>query len=427
MTDVLRVAPRAERAAAKRVRSPRHGRCATLLAALAWALACGAEPPPLPDLLLITAAPLRADQLSCYGGPDDAGVAICGLASHGTRFVWAFTTATQGGPAAASLLTSLLPSDHGLDDRPASFLRSDVTTLPERLREAGYHTAAFVSSPELLRARNLDQGFELYDDRLHRADGAAPARTAALTVDAALAWIDGVEGRWAVWTHFGDLHGPYPPPAVPNYEAYRVRETARLARIDAAVDRLLRHLETRERVADVIFAGLHGESIGEEGQWYEHGHSLGLEQLRVPLIWSRTDGRAPRVLPNPVSTLDVLPTWVRLVSLPAPEGSEGVALPRPSDPPAAPGTRAIDAEHAVQRAVVMGRFFYLRGPHARVGGRLAELPEDGSLPELGPVDGPGRRTRMEMMERHLAERMGPPTAPRPAADAADAAEGMAVP
>jgi hypothetical protein len=260
-----------------------------------------------------------------------------------------------------------------------------------------------VSSAELLRARNLDQGFEVYDDRLERDDGSPPARTAALTVDAALGWIDATPGPWAAWVHFGDLHGPYPPPPIPDYDAYRARQAVRLDRIDSAVGRLVDHLESRGIRAEIVFAGLHGESAGEDGRWFEHGHSLGLEQIRVPLIWS-SPGQAASVVSNPVSTLDIAPTWLREAGVSEPDGYEGVALPRAGDPPTTPGARAIYAELPGERAVTLGRFYYVRGLHPRIGGQIAELTEDGALPDLGPVDRPGLRTRVDTLERHLEER-----------------------
>lgn len=364
---------------------------------------CGGGDGPPPNFLLVTADSLRADRLSCYGGPEGAGQSICRLAERSTRYVWALAPATEGGPAAASLLSSRLPSEHGLDAHPASFLRSDVETVVERLAARGYRTAAFVSSPELLRSRNLDQGFEVYDDRLEREDGARPARSAALTARAALAWIDAHAGPWAVWIHFGDLHGPYPPPPIPDYEVYRERQAIRLGRIDAAVQTLLSHLDQRDLSAEIFFVGLHGEAAGEEGHWFEHGHSLGLEQVRVPLVWSHP-GQEPAVVRQPVSTLDVAPTWLREAGLGDGDDSEGIALPRKGDPPGAPGTRVIYAESPNERAVAAGRYYYVRSRPPRTGGRIAELGEDGTLPVPDPADRPGLQTRVEALERHLAER-----------------------
>ncbi|MGH0038241.1 MAG: sulfatase [Myxococcota bacterium] len=388
----------------------RRAKALASLAAL-WAVGCGGAEATAPNLLLLTADSLRADRLGCYGGAPEAGIRICGLAEHGTRYVWALAPSSEGGPAAASILTSRLPSDHGLDARPSSFLRSEIESVAETLTRAGYRTAAFVSSPELLRSRNLDQGFDPYDDRLERGDGARPARTAAHTVEAALAWIDRVETPFAVWIHFGDLHGPYPPPPIPDYEVYADRQAIRLERIDGAVGRLIDHLAERAVPAEVMFAGLHGEATGEDGVWFDHGHSLGLEQVRVPLLWSQ-GAQGAGVDPNPVSTLDIAPTWLREAGIQEPDGYEGIALPRPGDPPAARRARAIHAEHPSQRAVCVSRFYYVRGRMPRMDARIVELTEDGILPEPGPIDRPGMRTRVQGLERRLAERWGAPRIPQ---------------
>ena len=75
------------------------------LAGMLWLAAC-AEPTQTPNLLLISVDTLRADALSCYGGPADVGSAICALADGGSRYVWAFSTAPTTSPSIASLLTS---------------------------------------------------------------------------------------------------------------------------------------------------------------------------------------------------------------------------------------------------------------------------------------------------------------------------------
>jgi len=379
-----------------------------LLAVLATA--CSGAEDPRPDLLLVTADALRADRLACYGGPADVGTAICALGERGSRYVWALAPASQGGPAAASILTSRMPSDHGLDARPSSFLRSDVQTVAEILHAAGYHTAAFVSSPELLRSRNLEQGFEAYDDRLVRPPDGPPARDADATVAAALAWIDATEEPWVVWIHLGDLHGPYPPPATPDYEAYAARHAERLARIDEAVATLVEHLRDLGSPLELIFAGLHGESIGEGGHWFEHGQSLGLEQIRVPLFWVSPNG-SPSVVASAVSSLDIAPTLLRAAGLASPESYEGVALPGPGDPPQAPGLRAVYAEHPDEVAVASGRFYYVRRRRpVAADARIVELTEDGILRPARPADGPGLTARVEGLERRLAERWGTPSA-----------------
>ncbi len=388
--------------------------CQTTLVSLLM-VSCGGSDEPTPSLLLVTVDALRADRLACYGGPADAGTSICALADQGSLFLWALAPSSSGGPSAASLLTSRLPSDHGLGESAASFLRSEVTSVAESLRSAGHRTAAFVSSPELTRSRNIDQGFEVFDDRLERDETGPPARSARATVDTALAWIAKAESPWFVWVHLGDLHGPYPPPPISSYEEYAERQATRLARIDTGVGRLLEAVIDGRGAVEVVFAGLHGETRGERGRWYRHGVSLGLEQVRVPLLW-RGAGFGPggvRVVAA-VSLLDVAPALLRAVGRTAGDASEGVALPRPGDPPALGGSRPIYTEHSDEVGVASGGYYYVRDRRGRPGsGRIVPLSESGELRAPMAAVGPGLATRAETLETRLAERWPPPAAPEP--------------
>ena len=57
-------------------------------------------------------------------------------------------------------MTSRSPLDHGVN-KPGTPLSLDPSTLPDRLRDVGYETAAFVANP-LLKTAGLDKHFDLY-------------------------------------------------------------------------------------------------------------------------------------------------------------------------------------------------------------------------------------------------------------------------
>lgn len=86
------------------------------------------------NVLLIVCDQLRADFLSCYGGPD-LTPNIDRLAAQSVVFDRAWTPTPVCVPARMTLLTGM----HGLSC-PVQIPES-VTTLPVPLREAGYHTA----------------------------------------------------------------------------------------------------------------------------------------------------------------------------------------------------------------------------------------------------------------------------------------------
>ncbi len=410
------------------------------LVALA-ALACRPGPPP--DLVLVSVDTLRADVLACYGGPRDVGRALCAPASAGTRFVWAFATAPYTVPSVASILSSRYPSGHAASQFAQAPMAESVVTVAETLSGAGYATAAFVSNPVLAAHRNLGQGFDVYDDTMTRRERNRPGyaeRTAADTTDAALAWWRGAPSPRFLWVHYQDPHGPYEPPdapaaadaagvrrlrvlatnsgygGIPAYQAlpnavgaetYRRRYLDEIRYLDDAFGRLLEVVDAGSPRPGLLLTADHGEALGEDGYWFAHGHSLGLDQIRVPLLWRPPGGGAARAETRPVSLLDVAPTLLDAAGIEAPAAFEG----RPLDAPAEAG-RAFFAEHPARSAAVVGQRYYARDlgdlrvtrrdPNA--GGVLRPLPareaplvgDDPGLPAYEPGGG------VSPLEPHLA-------------------------
>jgi arylsulfatase A-like enzyme len=376
--------------------------------ALAAALVCGGcsgEAPRRPNLLLVTVDTLRPDRLGCYGGPDDVGLAMCALGRAGTRFEWAFSTAPTTAPSVASILTSRYAGQHRVTQHARSYLGAELPTLAETLRGAGYHTAAFVSNPILQRRKRFDRGFDRYDDEMTRRESNRPhftERDARDTSDAALAWAQ-AEARspWFLWVHYQDPHGPYEPPrappardapggprlpvletdsgrgGIPSYQAltgafhvrtYEGRYLDEIRFLDREVGRLVSGLDALGDPPSVLLASDHGEAFGEDGYYFAHGHSTGLDQIRVPLLWRPPPGRrGAGVVKDSVSLVDVAPSLLELAGLPQPEGFVGRPLPLGADAKAGE-ERAIFAEQDRRAAVVRGRRYYARerDPAARV-------------------------------------------------------------
>ena len=126
--------------------------------------------PQQPNVVLITAAGLRADHLGAYGYTDaggDISPNIDALAGRGVRFEQAMAQSSWTVPSLASLLTSLHPGELGIDCRAVISCRPHVdeqrTTLAEALQSAGYRTAAYLTSPWLTAELGFDQGFERFE------------------------------------------------------------------------------------------------------------------------------------------------------------------------------------------------------------------------------------------------------------------------
>jgi HPt (histidine-containing phosphotransfer) domain-containing protein len=193
-------------------------------------------------IVLVVIDTLRADRLE---SPSVHTPTLDALVGGGLTFDRAWSPAPWTLPAFGSLLTGLPPSEHGAG--VAGSLEASVDTVAERLAEAGYATAAVVTNPWLLRAYGLDQGFQVYDDRLGpsaRPLGLHPAsvlgwepvpwplmRSAAEVTEAALGLLESQPGsRWFLLVHFMDVHGPHDLPPDASDAAYTAAYDAALER-----------------------------------------------------------------------------------------------------------------------------------------------------------------------------------------------------
>ncbi len=307
-----------------------------------------ADPGDLRDfnVLIVSADTMRADHVGCYGyRPIDTPV-INALARGGAICETAVTPSPSTLPAHASLLTGLYPGRHGARANGTFRLDDGITTLAERLRAAGYATAAFISAAVLDSRYGLDQGFDLYDDDLTRgrkfSDHMFRERPAEVTNEPAIAWLrerDG--GKFFLWVHYFDAHAVYLPPE-PYFSRYRDRlYDGEIAYVDSQTGALLRELERlglRERTL-VVFTSDHGEGLGEHG---EQTHSLLVydSTLRVPLILNAPGCLRPGRIRRAVSLVDVAPTVLSLLGVPLPQELDGVSLTE--EAPAEPRALAIE-------------------------------------------------------------------------------------
>jgi arylsulfatase A-like enzyme len=104
-----------------------------------------------PNILLFMSDNQPADLLGCYGNDEVKTPHLDDLAKHGTRFDNAFCVNAMCSPCRASVLTGLMPSQHGihnwLDDRlmdkwPKNWSSvGGFSNLPSIIKQAGYNTA----------------------------------------------------------------------------------------------------------------------------------------------------------------------------------------------------------------------------------------------------------------------------------------------
>ncbi|MDG2051642.1 MAG: sulfatase [Myxococcota bacterium] len=359
--------------------------------------ACSADKGPRPDVLLITIDTLRADWIHAYGFEGETTPQIDALAARGVLFEKAIAAASLTAPAHASIMTSRYAREHSIGTFNGETRLFGGETLAERFRSAGYETAAFVSNIVLRRRSGLDRGFQTYDDELEDSEVNRAAyfeRVAAKTAARAMDWLASRPRNQPVfvWLHLQDPHGPYTPPeefegqvgdwplrmkrplpflknnigraGIPAYQAlndvrqpefYAGRYGEELLYADYWVGEVVEFFETRAapRGGIVLLTADHGESMGELGWFFQHGHATTPDLARVPLLVVAPGASSSRV-ESLVSHVDIAPTLLDLAGLNPLPHSSGLSL-APVIFGAAPGeSRSIftdtDGEAAVYTA-----------------------------------------------------------------------------
>lgn len=340
-----------------------------LAGAGAWLALSGGTGPrysgPPPNLLLLSVDALRADRLGAYGCADCETPAIDALAAGGVMFEQAVAAATWTQPSVAAMHTGRWPAAMSASQtgETTQSLHADETTLAEVLKAAGYATASFVDNGTLAPHFGYGQGFDFtMNDAFD--DGEKITRPA-------IEWLrENKDRQFFLWVHWLDPHMPYRLRGYPPYStdaAARAKEPQPVEEpyiYTPSVGReLRRHYDSEVTFTDrcaamvlaelkrlglenetlIVFTADHGESLGErhEGKRrYGHGDAPYEEQALIPLVlrWPGVVPEGVRVKEQ-VSNVDILPTVLDLLRLPAPENVAGVPLTGALDTGVAPAGR----------------------------------------------------------------------------------------
>jgi hypothetical protein len=315
------------------------------------------------NVILITVGSVRADMLSPYGGPVYMPN-LDRLAEDGVTFKNAYSTAPWVGPALASVHTGRYPLRLGYNEANMN-LSGEDKTIAESLLKRGFYTKAFVGGPECHASYGFARGFASYvhwnrdaflgifyptllHDIIYRlpfyyddSRGRGNAEVAAAAAD----WLRKYGGRrFFLWVH---LPGPELPYGLDASELpgspddWRYEDSARaflesltedekkairprlekaygseLREVDNALGKVLDAVTGTGLETDtvVVFAGVSGEALGEEGR-FGHARDVYDENVRVPLLVRLPDGsRAGEVNYRPISLVDIAPTLVEIAT-----------------------------------------------------------------------------------------------------------------
>jgi arylsulfatase A-like enzyme/Tfp pilus assembly protein PilF len=288
---------------------------------------------PALNVILITIDTLRADHVGCYGYKQIKTPNIDGLAAEGARFERAFAVVPVTLPSHTSMLTGTYPMLSGMHDFSGNKLSPLQPTLASVLKRSGYQTGAVIGAAVLDSRFGLNQGFDFYYDhfefsRLDESNLDEMERPGNVVADVALDWLGkNSSKKFFLWMHLYDPHFPYHPPEPYSREYASQPYDGEIAFADYQVGRVLSFLKEKKIYDNtvIVLCGDHGESLGEHGE-KTHGFFIYNATMHVPLIIRLPEKAAARVVADPVSLVDVMPTVLGALEVDVPSQVQGRSL-----------------------------------------------------------------------------------------------------
>lgn len=332
-----------------------------------------------PNLVVILCDDLGYGDLGCFGHPHIKTPNLDRLAATGIRLTACYSAAPVCSPSRVGLLTGRSPNRAGVydwipdargvrpDARDQVHMRAGEITIAQLLKDAGYatcqagkwHCNSHFNSPK--QPQPGDFGFDHWFATQNNASpshenpqnfvrngqpvGKMDGYSCQLVVDEAIDWLKthvkkSPDQPFFLLTTFHEPHEPVasPPDLVAKYEsAARNKDEAHyfanVANLDHAAGRLLRTLEElgkRENTL-VVFTSDNGPETLK--RYRGANRSYGTPgPLRGMKLWTTEAGfrvagilnwpakiQSPRVYREPVSSLDLLPTFCHLAGTTPPK------------------------------------------------------------------------------------------------------------
>ncbi len=326
-----------------------------------------------PNIVLILTDDLGYGDLSCYGATDLQTPNIDELASTGLKFTQFYANSPVCSPSRASLLTGQYPDHVGVpgvirqwEQESWGYFKEDVITLPQALKQAGYHTGMVgkwhlgFKEPQTPNARGFDEfkGFlgDMMDDywthlrgevnwMRHNHEEINPEGHATeLFTQWAVDYVDTQKDKdqpFFLYLAYNAPHFPIQPPEdyfqkvlqrENGIDRKRARNVAFVEHLDHEIGKLMAYLRqeglmentliifTSDNGGALRFAQSNGKLKGSKQQMFEGG-------IRVPTIVFWKDQIAAGTQSDHVGMLmDILPTLCDIGELEIAPEVDGISL-----------------------------------------------------------------------------------------------------
>ncbi len=290
------------------------------------------------NVLLVVLESTAAQYLKPWGAADDPMPSLTALASHSIVFESAYAVYPESIKGLVAILASRYPGFDVPAERHAAIVAPSLATA---LGAAGYETAIFHSGRFMYLGMDevvAHAGFGRTEDAgtIGGNRNSSFGIDEAATVHRILTWVDARPRGKRFFAAYLPVagHHPYahaePGPFPDSTDIGRYRNALREG--DHALGALLEGLRARGLADSTVVLVLadHGEAFGQHEGNFGHTLSLYDENVRVPLVVSvpGTAGAAgaTRRVHRIASLLDVAPTVLDLLGVPAPAAFQGETL-----------------------------------------------------------------------------------------------------
>ncbi len=228
-------------------------------------------------------------------------------------------------------------------------------SLPGDLHALGYRTCAVIGTNVARDFAHADEGFDVFIDnrtlKTNKDTETSQASTIARQSIPFLASTPAITQPTFLWLFFKDPHWPYLPPPeyretfiddelymrttqslainedpnnsiggigearlknannefITNKAYYISQYDAEIAYLDSQIGLILSYLKQQGTYDDwmIIFSSDHGESLGEDNYFFDHGYMLNQEVVRIPLIVKAPHQKACALTTSPVAIFDI--------------------------------------------------------------------------------------------------------------------------
>lgn len=310
------------------------------------------------NIVLVTIDSLRADRCGHHGYSKSTTPTLDELAADGVDFRHAIAPGPRTPDSIPSIFTGTDPwrrEDTFVDERES--IRNHILahlTIPERLSEQGYTTAAFTPNPYTSRYFDYDQLFDYFEDFMDEdrsrllferlLEGGSTIDTATRMLVSSIQrqnvfkpwenyyqeiinWLNGTDEPYFLWVFLMDCHIPYLSDSNSRTQSWWKSHYANLRWYwndkskrfsETTHERLLMAYEDSVRYADSFLDSLrtdidnatfvitadHGEAFFEHGAYGHPPNHFHEENLHVPLVIH--DGKTQGTI-NDVVSLRCLP------------------------------------------------------------------------------------------------------------------------